>query len=211
MNYQTAGIVGGAAFLLSFLAGLVGGVPFFDVFLRALFWAAVGLGLSLGIEALLRNLVPDLFVPAPATDEPEDASSERKIDITLDGETGNVFEEVDEDEARAPRRRPVVERPSEVVAVGTEGPQALVAAPSVPGEPEEEMPEIGAFLDAFKPNAPEDEGEEGASAAPEYAEYAPEPSERRSNREVTIDGEAQDPVILAKAIQTIMKRDGQGN
>jgi hypothetical protein len=74
------------------------------------------------------------------------------------------------------------------------------------------MPEIGSFLDAFKPQGPAGEGEaEGGSeaASPDYGDYAP--SERSSSGEVTIDGEAQDPVILAKAIQTVMKRDAQGS
>jgi hypothetical protein len=213
MNVQTAGLVGGAAFLLSALAGLIGGVPFFDVVVRALFWGAAGFGLSLGVEALLRNLIPDLFVPvalaAEKDEQPE--AAERRVDITLDEEgPASVFEEVDEDDEPAPppRRRAVPEEPEPVPAAAVS--QAPVSAPAPAASDDEDMPEIGTFLDAFKPNAPEDEGEEGA-AAPEYAEYAPvDQPERSSSKGVTIDGEVQDPAILAKAIQTVMKRDGQG-
>jgi hypothetical protein len=71
------------------------------------------------------------------------------------------------------------------------------------------MPEIGSFLDAFKPGAEEPEGE---GAAPDLGEYVPSEAPSRSGgSEVTIDGEVQDPAILAKAVQTVMKRDVQGN
>ena len=76
------------------------------------------------------------------------------------------------------------------------------------------MPEIGSFLDAFKPQgaATEGEGEEGAQAAsPDYGDYAPNERQSSGSSGVTIDGEEQDPVILAKAIQTVLKRDAQGS
>ena len=89
--------------------------------------------------------------------------------------------------------------------------------PSVVEEPEaapdtEEMPEIGSFLDAFKPNAPEEgEGGEVAAPVPEYGEYAPvEPDRSARASSVEINGTAEDPAILARAVQTVMKR-GQGN
>ena len=208
MNYQTAAIVGGAAFLLSALAGLIGGVPLFDVFIRALFWGAVGLGGSLGIETALRSLMPDLFT-APEPNPVRDAGPERQVDITLDDEPrGWVFEDVEDEPAFVPRR-PLTEAAAEPAVPGEPAVGARPPETGAPADAEEDMPEIGAFLDAFKPSGPE--GEEGAPA-PEFAEYAPvEASERRSSREVTIDGEEQDPAILAKAIQTVMKRDGQGN
>jgi len=204
MNYQTAAAAGGVVFGLSFIAGLFGGVPFFDIVWRAVVWGAVGFGGSLGIETVLRNMVPDLFVPR--TEEPEPAP-ERNVDITLEEERPSGFvEEEGGPSAAAPR-------------------ESAPAAPVEPGEAsageppagetanDEEMPEIGSFLDAFKPQGPAGEGEtEGGSeaASPEYGDYAP--SERSSSGgEVTIDGEAQDPAIMAKAIQTVLKRDAQGS
>ena len=206
MNFQMAAIVGGAAFLLSSLAGLIGGVPFLDVLVRAFLWAVLGFGFSVGIEALLRSLLPDLFVRTEdETESPRDSEPGR-VDITLDDEVGGVFEDVDEDE-ELPAPRSAKAAPEAPRVEPAEAPAAREPEP----DDSEEMPEIGAFLDAFKPNASGDQGEDGA-APPEYAEYAPvEMQERRSAKEVTIDGEAQDPKILAKAIQTVMKRDGQGN
>jgi len=202
MNFQTAGIVGGVAFLLSTLAGLIGGVPFLDILVRAFFWGALGFGLSLGIEVSLRNFLPDLFVPEEK-EAADEVPSERRVDITLEGGTGNVFEEVGDETSRP---RPAAAAPVEAVVHAAPAPADATQNP----DDTEEMPEIGAFLEAFKPNAPEEgEGEEGASSAPEYVEYAP--SDRRSNRDAAMGEQEQDPAILAKAIQTVMKRDGQGN
>lgn len=216
MNFQTAGIVASVAFLLSFLSGLLGGVPLLDILLRALVWAVVGFGASLGIEMLLKSLVPDLFVAQEEPAPEEDEVSGRSVNITLDDDLpvrkGGFVEEVDDEEPASPYRNPseprVSERAEPMVAV-----PHSVSAPEGPGSPggDEEMPEIGSFLDAFKPEAPEGE-EEASSSPPEYGEYAPVESSRRgSSGEVTIDGEVQDPVILAKAVQTVMKRDAQGN
>jgi hypothetical protein len=200
MNFQTAAAAGGVVFGLSFIAGLFGGVPFFDIVWRAVVWGAVGFGGSLGIETVLRSLVPDLFVPR--AEEPE-AAPERNVDITLEEERPGSFVEED---GEAPVSAP---RPA------ADADQAADAAPAeadaAPADGEE-MPEIGSFLDAFKPQGPAGEGEGGEgvqAASPEYGDYAP--SERSGSGEVTIDGEAQDPVILAKAIQTVLKRDAQGS
>jgi hypothetical protein len=198
MNFQIAATAGGVVFGLSFIAGLFGGVPFFDVVIRALVWGVVGFGGSLGIETVLRSLLPDLFVPR--TEEPEPA--ERNVDITLEEErpAGFVEEEGDEPVRRAPAAAEPVESHGTSEAAGAAAPAG-----------DEEMPEIGSFLDAFKPQAP-NQGEveteaEGGAPAPDYGDYRP----TGGASEVTIDGEAQDPAILAKAIQTVLKRDAQGS
>jgi len=201
MNFQLAAIVGGAAFVLSLLAGLIGGVPFFDIVLRALLWGAFGVGACLGIEAVLKSMLPDLFVPAegsapePEAEDEDSRPATRVVDIVVEDDGTEPARFVEEQEApRAP---------------------AASAAPAeetpAPGPADEEMPEIGSFLDAFKPGGPE-ASEEAAPASPEFGEYAPGQGDSSLAKasEVTIDGEAQDPAILAKAVQTVMKRDGQG-
>ena len=197
MNIPMAAAAGGVVFGLSFLAGLFGGVPFFDIVIRALVWGAVGFGGSLGIETVLRGLVPDLFVPR--TEEPETAP-ERIVDILMDEERPTGFVE-EEGEEPVPRTadEPLVTAPRPVA------PEAAEEAASS----DEDMPEIGSFLDAFKPQAPgSGDGEpEGTSSTPDYGDYSP----RGGSTEVTIDGEAQDPTIMAKAIQTVLKRDAQGS
>lgn len=202
MNFQTAAAVGGVVFCLSFIAGLIGGVPFFDIVWRAIVWGAVGFGGSLGIETVLKSLVPDLFVPK--VDEPETAP-ERNVDITLEEERPGGFVEEDGEADPLPTRAAAPEG-----AVETARSETAKAA----AESEEDMPEIGSFLDAFKPQgaAAEGEGEEGVQAAsPDYGDYAPSERPSSGSRGVTIEGEEQDPVILAKAIQTVLKRDAQGS
>jgi hypothetical protein len=201
MNIQMAAVVAGVAFLLSLLAGLFGGVPFLDLLVRALFWAAFGFGGALGVEALLKSLVPDLFNAPEASGADEEVSAPRAVDITLEDEApsrGGFVEEIDQDAPEVPRYREAAEA----------SPVAPVR-PAAEPEGDEEMPEIGSFLDAFKPGAEEPEGE---GAAPDLGEYVPSEAPSRSGgSEVTIDGEVQDPAILAKAVQTVMKRDVQGN
>lgn len=210
MNMQTAAIVGGAALVLSVLAGLLGGVPLLDIVLRALVWGGVGFGASLGVETLLRSMVPELFEaaagPGSEAAEPADAAEvPRSVDITLDDDLEAApasFVEEDENAGGA----------GEPAPAGVRAP----AAPAVPAAAadDEEMPEIGSFLDAFKPGSPE--GAEAVSAA-DYVEADGSSAEGLSAGpsapagEVTIDGEAQDPAILAKAVQTVMKRDSQGS
>jgi hypothetical protein len=213
MNVQMAAVVGGVAFLLSLLAGLLGGVPFFDVFLRALFWAAFGFGGALGVEALLKSLVPDLFVPSEPVSSDGEPSGPRSVDITLDEDEGprrgGFIEEVDQDEIPVSRYQ---DEPAPVSEMAVRSPEAPAPSPAAPSaEADEEMPEIGSFLDAFKPGATDGETD-GEASAPELGEYVPSDTSGSSGRgEVTIDGEVQDPAILAKAVQTVMKRDAQGN
>ncbi len=209
MNVQTAAAAGGVAFGLSFLAGLFGGVPFFDIVWRALVWGAVGFGGCVGIETLLRNLVPDLFVPHSEETEP---APERNVDITLEEERPTGF--VEEDGEAPPMPAAVREAEAMPESTPVEVPAAAAAASGpAPAEPQadEDMPEIGSFLDAFKPQGPATAAEaepESAPEQPDYGDYAPSGG---SSSEVTIDGEAQDPAIMAKAIQTVLKRDAQGS
>ena len=199
MNFQTAAIVGVYTCVFSFLAGLIGGVPLGDVVLRALFWGGVGFGGSLGVETVLRSFVPDLFLSSEAGSTPEE-NPQPRVDITLEEEPlprGGFVEEVGDEESEAP------EPPEPATAAAAE-PVESVPSAAPPGGDEEEMPEIGAFLDAFKPGSVEDESAEASN--PEYGDYAPV-EQGGSSQEVTFDGEAQDPVVLAKAVQTIMKRD----
>lgn len=211
MNFSVAAIVAGSAFLLSLLSGLIGGVPILDILLRALIWAVVGFGASLGIESLLRSLVPELFQAPEESTPPEERVQGASVNIAVDEElplrTGGFIEEVEEGEEPVPSPRRALEPQEEAPAVSVVHREV---APVPEGD--EEMPEIGSFLDAFKPEA-EATGEEGApTSAPEYADYAPVDSGRGSTPgEVTIDGEVQDPALLARAVQTVLKRDAQGN
>lgn len=200
MNVQMAAAAGGVVFGLSFLAGLFGGVPFFDIVLRALIWGAVGFGGSLGIEMLLKSLLPDLFVPV-AGDRDAEPAPERNVDITIEEERPSGFVE-EEGAVPAPRADFA---PETAAGSAASAPIAEAGAAS-----DEEMPEIGSFLDAFKPQGAGDGAEEAfeeGRPAPEYGDYSPS----SPASEVTIDGEAQDPVVMAKAIQTVLKRDAQGS
>jgi len=193
MNFQAAAIVAAVAFVLSLLAGLLGGVALFDIVLRALFWGAVGFGGCLGVEFLVRTFLPELLEPGePGPAGVEDSGP--RVNIVVEEDVPRSFESGD----LGPQRPTRTEAPPE----------------SMGGEPEgDEMPEIGSFLDSFRPGAGDPEGpepsESSAGAGSSVLDSAPDFSS--SPGEVTIDGEHQDPALMARAVQTVMKRDGQGN
>lgn len=189
MNFQAAAIVAAVAFVLSVLAGLLGGVALFDIVLRALFWGGVGFGGSLGVELLVRSFLPELLEAGePVSSGPEESAP--RVNIVVEEPVPRSYED-GEPRPEAPARG--------------EAPQV-----SVGGEAEDEMPEIGSFLDSFKPGAGEPEDTEpSAPSGISVVDSAPDFSS--SPGEVSIDGEHQDPALMARAVQTVMKRDGQGN
>jgi hypothetical protein len=221
MNFQTAAIVAASTGVLSFLFGLIGGVPFFDMVLRALFWAAAGFGGCLGVETLLRRLVPEVFDAAPPA-APSEAGPERAVDIVLDeegpGPAGFVEEADDDGEPIRRTPAPVMSVAVDTAAADMEPAEGGAAASSIsadgaPGSGAgEALPEMGAFLDAFKPGASGDE-EPPPAASPDYGDYSPAASSPQpyAPQEAFMDGEPQDPAELARAVQTILKRDSQGN
>lgn len=200
MNFQAAAIVAAVAFVLSVLAGLVGGVALFDIVLRALFWAAFGLGASLGVEALVRTFLPELLDARDA--EPAMPESAPKVNIVVEEELPRGFEAESGGEpgSRAEVRR-APQRPEEGASDADQTPEGEQMSET------DQMPEIGSFLDSFKPGAAEPDSSEGSG--PLLGDSVPEFSS--SPGEVTIDGEHQDPALMARAVQTVMKRDGQGN
>jgi len=204
MNMKVAAIAGGIAFVLSFLSAVLGGVAFPDLLVRAVIWGIVGAGAAVGGEALIRKFLPELL-ERTAGDEFE-APKDRAVNIVLEEEMEAprpFVEEIDEDQP-APSSSPPVS------AVGDAALSAASAQGSAsPAEDDGEMPEIGSFLDAFKPGSAD--LDEGASES-EPSGFIPqdEPFNSGSSQGVTMDGEAQDPKELARAVRTVLKRDEQG-
>lgn len=207
MNWKAAAIGGGTGFVLSFLSGLIGGVPLLDVMLRALLWALVLGGAVIGIEALLRSQLPELFETPPPAAGPEETGG-TQVDITLGQEAPELppgaslsvdegepdgYDEVMEDGPR-PAPRPEMAAAAETRTAAPEKP-----APAAGGE-DEVLPELGAFMESFKASGNEPDLE----AAP-LAGGVGAPA-----KSVNIDGEEHDPSALAQAVKTVLKRDQQG-
>jgi len=199
MNFQTAGIGSLVGFVLSFLVALVSGIPLFDALVRAFVWAIVlGAG-TLGAELLLRSQLPDLFGSASvAQDGPLYEHSGESVNIVLDSEESvQSFVE------------PLGEQSDQGIKEGgsQDKPQRFSEADSPAGEP---MEELGSLLNPFNPAM---ESGDGKSEVPEFEPQEtglPESNESvvlfTPSRGADLEGLEQDPVILAKAVKSVMNK-----
>ncbi|NNM66578.1 MAG: hypothetical protein HKM06_01060 [Spirochaetales bacterium] len=205
MSWKVAGGVAAGAFLLSMISAGVGGSPFLEMFLRALFWGALALGSSLGIEFLLRRTLPELFVlPEAKSQEFGQFSNETgtRVDITLDPE--QPFAQGEAPEPSEGEGGSFPSRPISMASSSTPAEAMLQAADSG-----EELPEIGSFLESFRPQAIldgelEDGGAPTASGSSSTSWSSGD--SRTPTGDVILDGQAHDPTVLAKAVQTVLKK-----
>jgi hypothetical protein len=201
MSWKVAGVVAAGAFLLSMISAGVGGSPFLEMFLRALFWGLLALGSSLGIEFFLRRTLPELFtLPEAPGQENGHFPSEigARVDITLDSEQPFAQPERDPEDAS------VLPRSASAESLSTTAEAALQAA-----DTGEELPEIGSFLESFRPQAILN-GEVEEREAPQVSESSSSSwnsgDSRTPTGDVILDGQAHDPTVLAKAVQTVLKK-----
>jgi hypothetical protein len=98
----------GAAFILSLLVGLVSGAGFLVVLVRALVFAALFFGLSLGAQKLLSLFVPELLGLPGAEDVEQDTEIGSRIDVVVGDEPeGQAIEGYVAVES--PRKRTIIE------------------------------------------------------------------------------------------------------
>ena len=180
MSWKVAFGAAGGAFLLSFISAGLGGSDLGSMFLRALFFGVLACGVALGVEWVLRTLLPELFQTVTPPEEPETP----RVDITLEPDSSEFVRELNSDvpsESEAPPIR-----------------EAVAPVPVPEGVSDgEELPEIGSFLASF--------GAEGV-VPPEVPLEPSRGPERTPTGDVILNGIAQDPTVLAKAVQTVLKK-----
>ncbi|OHD12915.1 MAG: hypothetical protein A2Z96_00585 [Spirochaetes bacterium GWB1_48_6] len=183
---------GGAAlgFLFSLLGGLLGGVGFLDLLLRGLLWAVLMGALSFGLQVLLGQFLPELFAESPlgtnsGNEVSEDDLGPAKVDITLgddvpEGETG-YYEDVSDD-----------------------GPSSFASStPRSSG-----LPVLGDDLESMGDDFP-DMGNLAPMGVETLSGNDSEPDYTSGKADtVEYEGQQEDPAILARAVQTVMKREG---
>jgi hypothetical protein len=212
-NWKVPAMVAGGAFVLSFLIGLFSGALFGIILLRAVIFGMLG-----GVLALAIPFVADRYLPDIQDDEePVPGGS---VDIVLDQENphlaagGDFIQEVVEgpsettDSPGGVDSLPDDEGVSELEAVGDED-EAGSPKPDLPTEvvePSQEpapspmggLPTLDAFEDSFSVQLTAEDGGGGADLGGGFAET------------VNVDGADHDPREIAKAVQTILKRDQEG-
>ncbi|NNM54835.1 MAG: hypothetical protein HKM05_08955 [Spirochaetales bacterium] len=192
MSWKVAFAAAGGAFLLSFISAGVGGSDLGSMFLRALFFGILAFGVTLGVEWVLRTVLPELFQTVSLPEEPESP----RVDITLEPDSSEFVRELN---------------PNETSESEAETPAREVAAPTPEHEMPsdgEDLPEIGSFLASFGPEGTQSsdvsvETSRGDSSREDYSRGEPD---RTPTGDVILDGIAHDPTVLAKAVQTVLKK-----
>jgi hypothetical protein len=232
-NWKICVFFAGLAFCISFLFGLIGGVEFATLILRAFLGAVVFGGLSLGADLLLRRFLPELFASAGENDggiditvpeiNPHERSGEDE-ELSGGDEAGEAFggreeeedsddlveeiEELPRSEADAPAGSPdpgdapaPAAREADAGGGEVKGPDPAAAGPE-DVEDLDVLPDVGELDASFAAAAEEEGGEEDSGI---LAKVSSASSSRNAKAAAITDD--QNPALLAKALQTVIKRD----
>jgi len=217
LHWKLLAAASGGAFLLSFLAGLLGNVGIGTVFLRALIWAIIFGGLAFGIEHVLRNYLPELFVGSDRSSPEGNA-----VDITLDDENPHVSAEEGEGAAKGYEQADTGSRSEEDLDDFAE--DAEDNGHPLPGEFSEER-SVGSASDGVDDEndvedleAVSDGGEISDSELPSFdsvestfTSAETDDSERGAGlANVDVLGSEEDPEVVARAVRTLMNKDREG-
>ncbi len=207
---------GAGAFALSALTGIVARVPFGALALRALASALLFAAVAVGAFFLARRFLPELFEPVEA-EAPQSREGPR-VDIVVDedgyGEGSDAVDvETDRRGSGTGFVRPVEALEGEELDGEAEELRVETLLPADAGAPPEPsgparppvsfddldvLPDLDGFSDSF---ASPTHGSEEEAAAMESA-AAP----RRSSG----PADGMDPVAIAQAVRTILKKDRKG-
>jgi hypothetical protein len=186
------GGIGG--FLFSALWGVVGGVSFLTLLFRALvggvFFAFL-LGASLWI---MERFLPELIQPMEGEKE-----GGNQVDLVIPEHNPHLEEKAEEIAPPLSETSEFEDFVEEVEEVSkpltSNNPEASTGAPVVTDEETtDDLPDLGGFADAFEGGATPEALSPGMHSGRE--------------KEKALDG--GDPAVLAKAIQTLLKKDKEG-
>jgi hypothetical protein len=189
------------AFFVSSLFGIIGGVGFGTMILRAFLGAILFAGLGFGVEFFLHRALPELFAPAPDTGsvvditQPETNPYERSSgedfveeaagEAEAFGDAGQAVDEADD----------LVEEIEEIPRSETDAvPQAQPEDTAEAAGDFDTLPDVGDLGASFAATGEDEEG--GVFARPSGA-----------SAKAGAITEDQNPALLAKVLQTVLKRD----
>ncbi|MDA3941806.1 MAG: hypothetical protein PF693_21265 [Spirochaetia bacterium] len=194
------------AFLFSFIPGLIGsvstGVLLFRAFMGAIVFGLMGFGFSV----LLRRYLPELFEFRSSSSrlendseivlESDDSSiGQSTIDISIDDETENTLLNSDSEEKGAQIDEESKKTGDDLIdeIVETGKPDESDLNNGVPGNIDV-LPDMGVFSNSFENT--DDAGDNGSGGTGTVS--------------VDIMGEEQSPELVARAVQTMVKKDQEG-
>jgi len=211
INWKLIGIFGGIGFFFSFIAGAIGGVKFGTILLRGIVSGALFGVLGFGLTFVIKKFLPGLESEEGASEQEEQqgvdivieeeapaAGSESLPEIINEGgeipEGEDFVEEVEETSGE--NMKPVEEVES---LSGEEEPEELVEIDDAENGGVDSLPDISEFSGSFSSGS--DEGMDDSDG--------PHDLQSSSGGESTIDvlGSEESPANIAKAVQTMLKRD----
>ncbi len=172
-------------FLLSLIAGIIGGVGFGEGILRGILVAVVFGGATFGLQIVFNRFFPELFEETPA-DIPTEERGGGRFDMTV-GETEMPFS-ADSDPSEDGFSREMGE-PSH--------PKTEVPTEDIPDMDEfssqNDLPDMPSMSDSYH----------GGGDRRNFSDLG----SMDSKDNVLLEGMDEDPTILAKAVQSVLKKD----
>ncbi len=206
VSYGIVAAAAGFAFVVSLITGIVSGVGFFSILMRAFIAGLAFALLTAALELLSRMIFPDLFTAAGSEDSPSEAEP---VAVAETNDTGSRVDITLEDGEESPRSESesgesagFVEEIGSSDAHGQSQPDMSSAAAVPAGDDSvdsmEELPSMEGLSDSFEASYGDDDNS------------SDEVSSIQSTSEVDVLGEMTSPGDVARAVQTIMKRDQEG-
>ncbi|MDR1626781.1 MAG: hypothetical protein LBT33_09590 [Spirochaetia bacterium] len=185
------------AFGVSFLFGIIGGVGFGTVILRAFLGAILFAGLGFAVEFFLHRALPDLFAPAGESGsvvditQPQTNPYEHSSGGDFTEGAGADVEAFQDDGTAADEADDLVEEIEEIPRSEADGVAGAQSAD--PAEAVGDFDELDELDASFAAAAGAAGGDVAAPAS-------------RASAKAAI-AEDQNPALLAKVLQTVLKRD----
>jgi len=215
INFRVSGIAAGIAFVLSLIIGILSGAGFPYLLLRALVFAGVFFALSgLGFWAVSRFL-PELLSEGGGADGGDDfdiAVPGSRVDISVGSSVEGAFPEDASDSVDDIAGRPSAVRKQSISPLDQNedsgyneerGFDSLAASESLGDDSTDALPDMG----SLSGDSDDDDDEEDLGM--DSFDPPPEQPRRSSSKKPALAGDF-DPKDLARAIQTVLKKEEKG-
>lgn len=192
-SWKISALCAGIAFGISVLFGIIGGVGFGTILLRAVAGAVLFAGLGFVVVVLTRRFLPELLQP-----DPEAGTSGEGVDIVIPDlnphENADEYGDMNGNEyRRRASREPEEEELDGLVEEIEEIPRSELSVGDSDDDSDlveeiDSLPDMGSFESSFS------------------ASYV----DGNIEREAPPDKNEQDPALLAKVVQTILRKEKKG-
>ncbi|WP_028974893.1 hypothetical protein [Spirochaeta cellobiosiphila] len=194
-NWKIPSIIGGISLVFAILLGMISKVSLITVLWRSLFSGILMGGFSFGTSFILSRFLPELGNSSDVPDiDNDDFNNESRVNIVLPEDNG--FAPVAEDDN---------EEAVEVIeAIDEDGPAPAKDMDRISSQnlgDVDNLPDMDSFSADFAEGTFVEEGSEASESS------ISDSSSQYESAEVDVAGMQSSPQEIAKAVQTIMKKD----